>query len=549
MAPTRQPAENKENIQYSAPKMFEKSMTSNMEVYPENRERLEDESVPLNTDRHSYLVTGQLSQDLAPPPMSLSTASQPTTSRNTPPDNRQNEILPPPGLSRMVVGQTESNQEHFNAPPPGLNRMVTGTEVTNNDYNNLRHADGEVSQTPIVPKSTSSFLQNVQEVQQEIQDNNQSFSMTDRNAYLVPGESEIVHQQPQQPLSQRGVIPGVESDSSLTNIVAPMQQMKLDIEDDLEEPANERNVNVDGENVCDNVNANAERDENIEGANSTKNTIKKPPVNYSTEESERNEELLKKNSRKSKVAASNDSESDPGYKKSRDYRRSNRDRPSRDDVEDDYYRRDKRDKRRDMERERGYSSKYGSERGDRRRRADYESDRSKYDSERSIREKNRSKGRNSDEDEGRENRDRYRKSKYRSRDERDGESRRGERPRRKYYESDRDRTRGNRSRYDYESSDRESREYRRSKDRDWRDEKKTNPYPTGYGYDQSNYNPAYAYYTSDQQQYIQHLYRTNPQAYYEWYNKYYAAYQAQQLSNRNVTGEESISGYSSGKEG
>lgn len=570
MAPMRAPVENKENIQYSAPKSFEKSSTPNMEVYPENRERLEDDSVPLSTDRHSYLVTGQLSQDLAPP---VSSSAQQVIARNYPPENNQNEILPPPGLSRMVVGQTESNQSHLNAPPPGLNRMVTGTEVCSNDYNNLRQADGEVSQTPVVPKSTtSSFLQNVQEIQQEIQDNSQSFSMTDRNAYLVPGESEVA-QQPQQPLSQRGIIPGVESDSSLTNIVTPMQQMKLDRDDDLEEPASERNVNVDGENVCDNV----KRDENIEGANTTKqNLIKKPPVNYSTEESERNDESLPRNMRKSKVVPSNDSESDRDYKKSRDYKRSNRERSVRDD--DDYY----SGKRRDKERDRG--GKYGRP-SDRKRRDDYDSDGSKYDTERSKREKDRGRSRNSEDDESRDGRgDRYRKSKYRNRDERDGEERtrdrnrgnesiRSERSRRdprdrrdrkdrdddrdhytrdskKYYDSDRDRGRGNRSRYDYESSDREN--PRRPRAKDWRDDKKSGAYPASYGaYEHAGYEQSFNhYYTPEQQQYLQQLFRTNPQAYYEWYNNYCAAFQAQQGRARNVQGGEgSISGYSSGKEG
>lgn len=371
MAPQKPPT--------STPTSF---MDLNVEtIYPENRERLDD-SVPApvapittTTDRHNYLVTGQLSQELET--LSLGSNSQ---------AHQHNEFHPPPGFSRMVVGQTENNLEQ---PPPGLNRMVTGTEESNSDYNNLRQADGEVSQTPHhIPKTASNFIQSVHEVQDQL---NHPIPISDRNSYLVPGESDIN--------AQRGVIPGVESDSSLTNNI--IQETPVQVEE-------ERNVNVDGENV---------RDETIEGGNQqssplnlTKSQPVKSKVNYSTEESERNEESLVKTSRKPKHYDSNDSDSDRvdyhrGKRSSRE--KTNRDRDRKDDKEkdDDYYKYKRREKDR----------KYG-----RRRRDDYDSDGSKYDTERSVREKDRGHSRNSEDDDSRDRRDRYKKrDKYRGRDEKE----------------------------------------------------------------------------------------------------------------------------------
>jgi len=46
----------------------------------------------------------------------------------------------------------------------------------------------------------------------------------------------------------------------------------------------------------------------------------------------------------------------------------------------------------------------------------------------------------------------------------------------------------------------------------------------GYGYD-----PYSSYYTQQQLQYFEQLRRTNPQAYAEWYRKYYSQMQMQQM--------------------
>lgn len=172
----------------------------------------------------------------------------------------QGGTFPPPGLHRMVVGEPENIQAPPSVPP-GLNRMVTGTETTPSDYYNYqRQADGEVSQSPPQlprPPISSSFTpisspfapisspftqhhyQNNAEPSQAPSFN--TFNTSDRNLYLVTGESDLNHQR---------VIPGVESDNSIpTNIMNHMQSLHIQDDDgfiNASVPAQERNVDVDG---------------------------------------------------------------------------------------------------------------------------------------------------------------------------------------------------------------------------------------------------------------------------------------------------------------
>lgn len=80
-----------------------------------------NEVAPIN-DRNQYLETGQLSDESS--------------------NNMQSDTLPPPGLSRMVLGQMEQNEFDNNAPngseepPPGLSRMVLG-QTENSSSNQL----------------------------------------------------------------------------------------------------------------------------------------------------------------------------------------------------------------------------------------------------------------------------------------------------------------------------------------------------------------------------------------------------------------------------
>lgn len=256
--------------------------SSNMEtLYPENRERLDDISLPQAasfTDRHNYLVTGQLPQEHQTNAQQYHSIEQ---------NVNINEDLPPPGLSRMVVGQPESNQEQFNTAgdnlPPRENRMVTGTEMSPSNYINFqRQADGEVSQiqhAPAVrPPSHSPFTAHQQQQQIIPEASQQNFNISDRNLYLMAGDGESES-------NNQRVIPGVESDiNSISNAMTPMMQ-NLHIEDDddfihVTTTNQERNVNVDGmENVMEQRSIDTEpREEAIDGANDNNTEVANVPL-------------------------------------------------------------------------------------------------------------------------------------------------------------------------------------------------------------------------------------------------------------------------------
>lgn len=255
----------------AAPSRSTPNVVPSAEVfYPENRERLDDVSTPQSTsstsvtDRHNYLVTGQLSQErMAWPQQQPYNQTQFEGNRNV------SEELPPRGLSRMVVGQPESNHDQVVVPDilPPFNRMVTGTETIPSNYINYqRQADGEVSQaSPVIPRpqSNSPFTHNLhQNIPEVVQ---QSFNTTDRNLYLVAGESDV---------NDHRVIPGVESNVP-ASILNPMQNLHIQEEDgfvNVSVPVQERNVNVDGMETAPDPQQQrpidtASREEDIDGAN------------------------------------------------------------------------------------------------------------------------------------------------------------------------------------------------------------------------------------------------------------------------------------------
>lgn len=404
----QQQHENLEHFQVEQPRSYVPQNADNF--HPENRERLDDVASPQSssfTDRHNYLVTGQLSQERT---------SQPHQS--APNQLVENRNLPPPGLSRMVVGQPESNQEQVTAadvPPPGLNRMVTGNEMTPSYMNYQRQADGEVSQPPIAvlprPQSNSPFTGHHQSGPEVMPP---SFNTSDRNLYLVAGESD---------LNDQRVVPGVESD--VANVLNTMQNLHIEDDDDfvnVSVPTQERNVNVDGmetpeqdhnrsidnqprEEAIDGANDNTEvpvvatvehdyvepesdlREEAIEGAN---DEAGKPAAPYeklksdkkhkheltmSSEDSElRALSKQKPKSRRNKKYAddSNESENDFSDNDKRDkYRRVPREKMSREDYERS---RRKEKERRSGDRPRKGDDTDGSKYGDSRKRTDDDED-------------------------------------------------------------------------------------------------------------------------------------------------------------------------------
>jgi hypothetical protein len=243
-------------------------------AYPENRERLDEllpPSVP-TLDRHNYLVTGQLSQDHSPvassfvPPQQQSTVEQ-----------NLNDSLPPPGLSRMVVGEPENNQQQVPANRNDI-RMVTGNEMTPASYLNYqRQADGEVSSSSNIAPIRSHIQQptfNQQQVPQAPQQNiendqQQSFNISDRNLYLVAGESDVN--------SQRRVVPGVESNSNVNiapiSLINPLQNLHIEDDEDfvnVSMTSQQRNVDGDGMEELQQIQRSIDaeqREEDIEGAN------------------------------------------------------------------------------------------------------------------------------------------------------------------------------------------------------------------------------------------------------------------------------------------
>lgn len=330
----------------------------------------------------------------------------------------------------MVVGQPENIQDQPAVPDvlPPFNRMVTGTETTPSNYMNYqRQADGEVSQAPPMiprPQSNSPFTQvhhqNAPEVAQ------QSFNTSDRNLYLVAGESDI---------NDHRVIPGVES--NVPTIINPMQNLHIQDDDDfvnVSVSVQERNVNVDGmetvpeiqqqrsidteprEEDIDGANDNTEsfntssvipvheqglaralsnemesdvREEAIEGANDYNDEVKRPSDDstnkldkslkprsvLSSEDSELRELELNKSMpkpRRSKKYDTNESENEYSDDDKRaKYRRPPRDKMSRDEYEK-YRRREK--ERRSDERPRKGDDTDGSKYGESKRRTDDEDD-------------------------------------------------------------------------------------------------------------------------------------------------------------------------------
>lgn len=430
-SPSVQPSKqgNVEIVQPDAAQMRQTPVAQADSFYPENRERLDDVSTPPSssstsfTDRHNYLVTGQLSQErpVLPPPQQQLHQVHFEESTNIV------EQLPPPGLSRMVVGQPETNREQVASTadvlPPGLNRMVPGTEMSSPNYMNYqRQADGEVAQAPPLamqrPQSNSPFVHHQQNT---LDDSHQSFNTSDRNLYLVAGESDANNQR---------VIPGVESDSHLPpSILHPMQNLHIQDDDDFVNVSvsnQERNVNVDGmetfpepqqhraidtelrEEDIDGANDNSEsfnavpllhvpdhgvagvvitkpesdvREEAIEGANDyndeiAKSTISKklkPEIGLSSEDSELRE--LEKSKSKPKPRRSKkyaDDSNDSEHELSDDHRRrQNREKMSREDYEK--YRR-KEKERTSGDRPRRNDDTDGSKYGDSRRRTDDDDD-------------------------------------------------------------------------------------------------------------------------------------------------------------------------------
>lgn len=211
-------------------------------LQPENSEVLSD--VPHN-DRNQYLQTGHLSEE---PTLTAPESIQ--QSHQTDP----NDYLPPPGLSRFVLGQPEVSVASVPLePPPGLDRMVPGIDLSNSTQLNLeRQADGQDTVTPPSALMRSANVGSFNNAPATtVAAHQEPLQNTDRNLYLVLGDESDSGQT----ASGQRVVDG-------RNTSDEPQQVS---QQPLIGSSEQRELVMDGENLEDD--AIRGRDEPLEGAN------------------------------------------------------------------------------------------------------------------------------------------------------------------------------------------------------------------------------------------------------------------------------------------
>lgn len=200
-----------------------------------------------HNDRNEYLQTGHLSEDgenntIAP---SIDTNAQYSSS------DGNGDSLPPPGLSRLVLGEQETNESANAQPPPGLDRLVTGIEINQSNINLERQADGQdntgtkvsqiirnnsqfasVAALPPVPSLPSAHSADA--------DAKNLRPESDRNQYLVAGESVIDS-------TAAAPMPNLQN-SNMQRVVTGLENSE---NNDKTLPKHQRDINMDGENVED----------------------------------------------------------------------------------------------------------------------------------------------------------------------------------------------------------------------------------------------------------------------------------------------------------
>lgn len=391
----------------SLPPVNQRSVTlGNSEGFSSTAQPAFENAEPPQNERNQYLQTGHLS-DEGVDLVALSPNSE---------NNNYNDNLPPPGLSRLVLGEPEASpvnqSNHLPSHPPPLNRMIPGDETGSEINLNLeRQADGQdVSPPSIQSRNMSQFTVPTTHLNQAHQNENQtSRNITDRNLYLVAGESNT-----EVPNMQR-VVTGVDNRTIETTVTEP------------------RELVMDGENLNDNRQIPpppvSVREEPIEGANTSDDLPNQSSLNQHQSQVDAAENVIahpsnsKYNSNPS--TGNEDSDRDKGYykqggddrrseergkKKGRQYETEDTDHSTRDSrrYRDDRNRSDKRDRKekdssknrdkysqrsqkdRSSNRDRYYrddkdESNYDRKHSDRHKESDkysrYETDGSRYDTE------------------------------------------------------------------------------------------------------------------------------------------------------------------------
>ncbi|KRT78287.1 hypothetical protein AMK59_7091, partial [Oryctes borbonicus] len=507
-----------------------------------------NEVAPIN-ERNQYLETGQLSDE---------------STNQLQVEN--NDTLPPPGLRRMVLGQMETNDSNLNAPvdepPPGLSRMVLGQTESSSSLTNVlnpRDSNGPpVGFSRMVPGESSSPESNSRHQYQVYQDDNRheeynsevemnqlhSNSLPQTRSATIGADTPPTIANPVITQSNMNRSETIGSDSKTEDTVRPLGVVSENRMGAMGVDRDQRD-NLVGANSQDNIHTGENRRDSIEGELQDRdlkdliggvrdmtvsadvgapiNELEQSSRGRSRQEStdsdkEVNENKLPRDHR----------ERDKRYKEKDDRRDKNRSRYSPDNYRDRFY-----DKRRPKDRRYEDESDYYSDKEKENRRDDRKDDydrrygpsRSK-DKDRRRRDGRETKDRRDprDDREGRDVRD-SREYDRRDRDYHRDYDRRDVRNRGDYYYYD-DSYDGQRSRPSSRSDsmhesyrDRHERDHRRQRprdrERDSRRHRDFNPYMQGFNYDP--YNPYYQQY----QYYYENLRRTNPQAYLEWYRKYY----------------------------
>lgn len=217
-------------------------------VYQENVE-------PITNDRNEYLQTGHLSEDGSNNANVISQTNIETQIQSSSSDGN-GDNLPPPGLSRLVLGEPEATDNANSQIPPGLDRLVTGTEINRAANLNLeRQADGQDEPTPrnnqfanVQSQLQASPINLQTSIAAPIQ-NYETTLETDRNQYLVAGENPIDN------ANQMSINSSNLPNTNTERVVTGFENVE-NLENSLPEPdtnyrQNEREVDMDGENLED----------------------------------------------------------------------------------------------------------------------------------------------------------------------------------------------------------------------------------------------------------------------------------------------------------
>ncbi|KAL5275136.1 SEC16A family protein [Megaselia abdita] len=476
--------------------VFSKNTTS---IVPDS---LEDRDQFLNQEDHANERDRFLSQsdgpdNLLPPPAAYQ--QQPTTAN----DDR-NQYLQTSHLSEddFVVLSNPSNDDDVNLPPPGLSRFVLGEPEQLADSE--RHADGE-DDDAIQPAPTNLS------------------SETSRNLYSFP---------PPMDLQVQRVVTGLES---MTMSQPPVTSTTQQVES--------REIDLDGENIEDQqpVVKQIPREEPTIGGDPSSNELdihiqtsaNPPDVKNLSNSSTGNEsdhhhrnDSKKYSSRSGKGRKRFDSDDSEGSSERERLRHKEKEKKDkrrntlRDSDEGEFYRQKNLRKR---EEKQGPKNRYDDSR--------YETEEStRYDRNgKKLERKDRDRKYDDDFKRGVNNRRSHRVG---DRGERRGDRDNRERSdrERNYQEDNRNRRRSDQQyhrNYDdgYQNYNRKNNNSRNARDSDYEKDSRYRMYNMYGGY---NYDP-YAYY-HQHQQYFEQLRKTNPQSYAEWYRKYYSQMQGDAMS-------------------